>query len=475
PFAAKSLKVVEYNAELGESKSFEVAQLNNQWVIPSHHNYPADAADRLKEAATLLLDLEVISKVSDDASSHELYGVVEPAENTEPGKKGVGKLIQLENEKGDRLAQIVVGAEVPEKSNLRHVRVPGQSAVYVVEIDPSKVSTKFEDWIEQDLLKLNAFDLAHVEIRDYSVQPTVTPQGIAVDYQQRLDMTVNWDSTESKWLLKELKESRGNGLETVQLMESEELNTKKLDDMKRALDELKIVNVEPKPAGLGEDLKADRGIQQNRESMMSLMDQGFFPVGMGGGDSVELLSSDGEVIAVTKDAVRYTLRFGRIAASAGDEEENSKLNRFVMVTAEVDEQSLPEPTLEEVPDVDAAGQSAEESVAEEGAAEEGAAEEGADADAAKAARQAERDRILKENQRKNDEYKDKRQKAADKVRELNYRFADWYYVIGEDVYKNIHLARADVVQEKDIPVDEQTGIDAFRALEEKGLKRGDQP
>ena len=36
----------------------------------------------------------------------------------------------------------------------------------------------------------------------------------------------------------------------------EELNTAKLDDMKFALDDLKIVDVSRKPAGLSADLKA---------------------------------------------------------------------------------------------------------------------------------------------------------------------------------------------------------------------------
>jgi hypothetical protein len=34
------------------------------------------------------------------------------------------------------------------------------------------------------------------------------------------------------------------------------------------------------------------------------------------------------------------------------------------------------------------------------------------------------------------------------VRELNNRFADWYYVVGDDEYGKIRLDRATVVQKK---------------------------
>ena len=84
--------------------------------------------------------------------------------------------------------------------------------------------------------------------------------------------------------------------------------------------------------------------------------------------------------------------------------------------------------------------------------------------------QAERERITKENQRKIDERNDKLKKAEEKVRELNYRFADWYYVISEDVYKKIHLGRSDIIKETEEAKEKGSDIDAFRNLEEQGLE-----
>ena len=56
PLKAKSLEIVQFDDKLAEIHPFKVAQ-NSQgrWVIPSHGDYPADAENQLKDAATLLI------------------------------------------------------------------------------------------------------------------------------------------------------------------------------------------------------------------------------------------------------------------------------------------------------------------------------------------------------------------------------------------------------------------------------------
>ena len=41
--------------------------------------------------------------------------------------------------------------------------------------------------------------------------------------------------------------------------------------------------------------------------------------------------------------------------------------------------------------------------------------------------------------------------GQEKVKQLNERFADWYYIISDDTYKKIHLGRKDIIKAK--PVD----------------------
>ena len=77
--------------------------------------------------------------------------------------------------------------------------------------------------------------------------------------------------------------------------------------------------------------------------------------------------------------------------------------------------------------------------------------------------QSEADKEREEQQKKRDE-------AETKVRELNARFANWYYVISEDVYRKIHLGREDIIKAKEGTKDECSGVDSFRKLQEEGLE-----
>ncbi len=77
----------------------------------------------------------------------------------------------------------------------------------------------------------------------------------------------------------------------------------------------------------------------------------------------------------------------------------------------------------------------------------------------------------KENKRKQDEYNDKLKKAQDRVKELNNRFSDWYYVISDAEYKKIHLSRADIVKQKEgVKAEDKTGVEKFNELKKEGLK-----
>jgi hypothetical protein len=84
-----------------------------------------------------------------------------------------------------------------------------------------------------------------------------------------------------------------------------------------------------------------------------------------------------------------------------------------------------------------------------------AAEALAQADEAEAKAQAaleERRRIERENRLAQEEYDEKLATARKRVRELNNRFADWYYVVSDEEYAKIRLSRSGVIQAK--PADE---------------------
>jgi hypothetical protein len=595
PLDAKRLKIVRFDEGLASLSQIEVKETGGIWTLPSHDDYPADAENRIRDATTPFIALESLSVVSDNQGDHSLYGVLEPgAGKTTVGDQGVGTLVTVEGDGGKKLVNLIIGKPVKDAPELRYVRQPGRSRVYVAKVDPENLPVRFEDWIEKDLLELNSWDIHQLELKDYSFNVAATLSGPMTDYDQRLEMTVTDDN--GKWKLDELLVAQNDQLQPTELQEDEELNSEKLNELKNALDGLEIVNVERKPAQLGADLRAEESLFNDRAGLQSLFERGFYPVQLPPDGHVEMLSADGEVLVRTKDGVEYILRFGGVEG-VDTESGEGKLNRFLLVTARVNEAHFPQPELQPLPetvedlekleaaqasdpsaaateaDTDAqpsgedteidvpasdAPQNAEEAeaaaagepaadgstddapeeeapadepqeaapegdqassfapgrdnptrtrltalqqddsrqtsgetsadvaaVEDESTAEDDVAQadeestdtpnetpaatngtasgEETDGDAVQdpeARLQQERERITKENQRKIDERNDKLSKARQKVQELNYRFADWYYVISEDVYKKIHLSHTDIIRKAEAEDDEASESDS---------------
>jgi hypothetical protein len=576
PNTATSLEVVEYDEASGGLRPFKVAQVNGVWSIPSHEGYPADAKNQLEQAAAAMIGLEKLSMVSESPKDQETYGVVDPdASKLEAGAAGVGKRVTLEDKSGNVLSQLIIGKKDPDRPELHYVRVPGQDRIYRAVVKTDKLSTKFQNWIEEDLLKLNAFDVKQVVMDDHSVDELnqrLIQRGLTV---------VDFNNKDSKWTLEKMEASdpATGKWEEVTLKDDEELDTQKLNDLKTALDDLKIVDVRHKPAGLSKDLKAGEELVADRATRQALQQRGFYLAPVEGGFA--LFSNEGEVRCGLNDGVEYILRFGEIAGQSTNDDEDDKsaekkegeaedaakdpakadekkedkdkgVDRYIMVTAQFRPDLIPKPELQPLPegyeefeDKPAEGaeakQPAEAKPAEADAkpadateakpAAEAPKEEAAPAEAAKeapqnessrfapgdeyllafaddaaaaielaqapaaaqenaapaaagtadaqpaaeapaetkpaapvdpdaaaeaeekarAAKRAEIKRIKEENKRKEDEYNKKIADGEKRVKELNERFADWYYVISDGTYKKIHISRDQVIKKKTEP------------------------
>ncbi len=509
-----SLEVVRIDDK--EVKRLKIAKEGGVWSLASHKNYPADAGDakqRIDEAALSLMDVEVLAVATELTAEHKMFGVEDPTGEDAAKSDGAGLLVVVEDNDGDKLAELVIGQKVKGRPDQRFVRRPSQSRVYVAKIDPDKLSTSFGDWIEGNLLGVSQSDVKRLVFKDFSfdmkVQQIELPNGQVavipnVEYEPRTEIAVDWDSEEFEWKLGDYKEYRNGRPFKATLASDEEVNKKLLNDLKTALDDVKIVDAHAKPKGIRPDLEVDQELRNDPEAAESLVQRGFYPVQVREGE-YQLLSSDGEVRIGTDEFVELILRFGK---SAGIEEKDGKatLNRYLLVSARVDEERIPPPQLEAVPEAQtppAEPKSDEKSGADDAKKDDAkaddakadkkqdetktdaktdAADDKTDAkssdtssdDPAKAAddeANKKRDEIIKANERKQEEYKEKLKKANDKTKELNDRFANWYYVISEDVYKKINLGRIDLIKEKDSAADEGFGPDAFRKLEKDGLEK----
>ena len=465
-----ALEIVKYDEELATLQPFKVVQTGGLWVLPSHENYPADARDHLAAAATELVDLKSLDVVSTSPADHETYGVIEPdPEKIKPGMTGVGELIEIRDGSGAKIARLVVGKEdkrpgaVPgQGKKLRFVRKAGQDPVYRVEIDTSKFTTRFDDWIEKDLLKLSPWDVRRVTLDDYTLGAVESGGRLRVVQDRKDKIEVAYDDKDAKWSLLRL-EAYGGGAQPKEetLADGEELAAARLNDLRNALGDIKIADVRRKPAGLSADLKAEEKFTGDEEAVNSMRERGYLPR-----ESGDILSIDGETIIGMKDGVEYVLRFGAPTSLGGDlagkasedetetEEQKDTSGRFLLVMARFNESLLTKPVLDPLPEETPTGAPAATEGAPAAAAppvEGGAADLLKAADEAEAKAQAaleERRRVERENRRRQDEYDDTVKAAQKRVRELNGRFADWYYVVPSKEYSKVHLDRTAIVQPK---------------------------
>lgn len=490
---AKSLRIVTFDQEAGETSEFEVAEDDGLWTIPSKQGYPADAVEQMADAATCLIDREILRVAAENAERHAELGLIDPkSPNLSANSTGVGTRVTVTNNGGATLTDMIIGKEVLDEDEQYFVRNADSDYAYVINLDPEPLTTQFGDWIEKDLMKITSSDVSRVHIKDYSAQKVLTPQGIGILPDQRSEMKLRYDDSENEWVAEEIKVYDEGPQELViqELAEDEELNQDALRDLRLGLSDITIVDVERKPKGLGSDLQAGEEFLNNREAILSLADRGFTAAPTENG--IALLSSEGEIIATMNTGVEYVLRFGdlKLDSSSGSNAEDDPnaandegINRFMFVMVRLNRSALEGPELPDLPElpegveiptddaveeeepVDDVEESEEETTdsADQPATDEDTEETDSDTsdDATEAeeepsAEEAESEALIaaykeiqQERDRLTEEFEDKVKEAEETVKELNQRFGEWYYVIDNKVFKDIHLSRDDVIKKKE--------------------------
>jgi hypothetical protein len=359
PLAANNLRVVSFNADQGEITRFEVAKdaTSGVWSLPSRNNYPADASEQMQKAANALVGLKVLDIQTENKEDHAKLGVVEPKPETlQVGDEGVGRLVAIRGDKNASLANLIIGNAKGADGKQRYVRIPGQDPVYVVNLDDTVFSSRFDDWIEKDLLQLSSIDIKTIALQSYNA--ALEPTG-AVALNKGYDATLTVDDTNT-WQVKALNVYDGQQqAQPRTLAEGEKLSVSKLNQLKNSLDELKIADVASKPKGMTESLKAEKELATDNEAVRSLATRGFFPLSSG-----DVISANGELDVTLKDGVQYVLRFGNVEGLSEEEKpkegeekkegeepkaSSAGANRYLLITAQVDESSFPPPELKEVP------------------------------------------------------------------------------------------------------------------------------
>ena len=527
PLEVARLRIVDFDSSGGEAEPFEVAKVEGRFSIPSHENHPADQSDHLVDAVTGVNHAEILASVTDKAGNHGDFGVLDPTTGgLGRGAKGVGKRVTFQSAKGEPLADFIIGKKVAGSENQYYVRQASNDQVYTVVLEPTSLSTRFEDWIERDVLQFDPLELKNIAISDYTVltqqQPVLGAEGLGVativkGLEMEAEIILQYEQVDLQWKLEKLIAFEKGQPREEKLSDDEQLNKQRLEEMKSALDDLRVVDVQRKPVGMGNSLA--EFIQSSPGAVESLEEHGFFfrqVEGPGGTVQNVLLSNHGEINIGMNDGLKYVLRFGSVAGqeradisseqSSSQEAETTEFTasntdkepvagrtlRYLMATTQFDESLLNAPEYAEVPpeqkppaelpekqtnensDSDAGQQATALDVQTKGKVVEaiGSSEENTDEENTEW--QQNREAILAANARTKKTYDD--QVAAGKKRsaELNRRFGDWYYVIPDTTYQKIHLTMKDLIEKKppaenaesssSLPSADQSPLDQLRNI-----------
>ena len=466
PTAVTSMEVIDYDASTAAASPFKVqVDKDGRWSIPSHYNYPADAKERLKNTAVGFLGLTKDAIRSQLREDHKALGVRDPLDQKVAGSEGLGKRVTLRDKSDKVLADFIIGKEVPGHPEQRYVRVPTQNQTYAVNFqkeDKVDLSTRFSDWIETNLLKLDASHIRRIVFDRHKFDPE---QGT---FEERSEIaTVERKDGTAPWTM------------VPKLPADDEVDPEKMSTLTTALADLKIAGVRPKPPGLSAELKANTGeISATRAALLSLGSKGFHMTRSG-----DLLSNQGDVRVITDDGIIYVLRFGEVTFAKGEDlsagtKEDASHNkdkdkekgddkksdagvesRYLMVTAEFDPAFLPEPP-------PPAAEPAAKELPKDPFMPEPGTPEREELDKAEKARadreQADRDRKIEEGRKK--------------ARELSGRFAAWYYVVPGDNFRDIVLDRASLVRKKsDKPTGPPPSFPGFPGAGKGGKLRSTSP
>lgn len=350
PSAAKFLEIAAFDFEKREPVDFRVEYKDKMWRIPSHHDYPAEAADRIAKTAASIMGIRREAIGGRRETEHKRFGVIDPKSKeakkiSKSEKDAVGVRVIIGKENGDVLADYIIGKKVEtrdmeddflreirgekEQKPLHYVRRPDEKETYIASIEVD-ASTKFSDWIEPDLLLLDASHLRQLVINDYSFKTKVEKVEVLPGVFQQIARSEKVDGEEYKltkdgdfgsWKLEGMDE------------ESEELQTAKISELTRSLDNLKIQGVRPRLKIDGEsiltpDLKiqfpesirSQRAAQQAVQQVaMDLESKGFILSQDPNDGSLSIASDKGELSAATNEGAVYRLYFGKVFSGTESE------------------------------------------------------------------------------------------------------------------------------------------------------------
>lgn len=499
PNDASALQVATYNSSTGKTDVFKVEFKDGLWRIPSHHDYPADGESRLAKTAASLIGVRRLALVERSTAAQKRYRLLDPLDSNVSGTEGRGDRVTLY--KGDQvLADFIIGEKVEGEQNLYYVRRPDENRIYTADLGNLSLSAKFSDWIEKDVLDVARNDVREIEINRYYVdelQGRVVPQDRTV--LTRASSSADWSMKDLDAAKEKVKVSEVNNLlSSLDSLQIVGVRPKPPGMVKVLKSEGSTIDqfTEADLAEKGFFISPRGGLVSNEGEVHVGTDKGvLYILGFGeefSGSEIEI-EVGGEKKAAkpdagaTADAEKKDEAAADAPTAEGEEKSGEQTSRYLLVTVAFDKSLLgeepkqpvkpeppaadatpatqPEPSAAEAAQPDETPKPAddEQAPAETATAPGTSPSDDPPADAAPPAapaesapqpspqeqyeaalKQYEEDLELFETRKK--QYDEKLKEGQERVTELNRRFADWYYVIPEDLFTRLKLKREELVE-----------------------------
>ena len=352
---ARSLVVNSLDELAVKRQKFEIKQEDGLWQIPSHEGYPAEAAQRLAQTSASLMGITRDSLVGRSVADHVKFGVIDPRGEDIVDMDAVGQSITLRDANDDVLVDLIVGKEATDEGDRSspgqlmqqdeqtyyYVRRQDETNVYRIPLQID-VSTKFADWIEPDLLQIEADKVVAVKLNNYQIEQHGGGMfgGAPTLLKKPGDqIALSRESSTDDWTIEDIAEA------------TETLKKDEVTSIVGVLDDMAIVDVKRKPTLDGQmllDADLNYSLTPEQAKLMSVRSQEELnqlsneqklefqnlQVAIGElqqdlqlrgfnfgstGEKLELVSAGGEVQAATSDGLLYTLHVGK--ANASDKKE----------------------------------------------------------------------------------------------------------------------------------------------------------
>lgn len=332
----RSIAITQYSSESNSLEQLRVQRKGETWVLPQSGDFEVTLIARVGEVAKSLLDREVLSLATNDEQGHVEFGVVDPIEaNNTPNRSSLGLKVELKDGEKGNIANLIIGKPVPgdETGQKFYVRVPGQPAVYELQIPKTIYRTRFENWVDQNLMQLpppnsTAVKVKNIQVENYSIAPESIADAKRVPVY-RSNFSVSETGLDAK--LKQYRDGEFTDTELTPAIERE------IGSTLQAIGNIRYIEVVGKPKAVATAMRDPAKVSAAAD--LKPLQQFGFRVS---GEQPDFEAVGGEVSVATSDGVRVRFLIGSIAAQA--DTQDLSLNYHAMLVAEIDGEAFEEPT-----------------------------------------------------------------------------------------------------------------------------------